>query len=34
MSRDLYIAKGTRATYSEHVMPWDNTGKNGPLAIF
>ena len=29
MSRDLYIAKGTRATYSEHGMTWDDTGKNG-----
>ena len=28
MSRDLYIAKGTRATYSEHGMTWDDTGKN------
>ena len=29
MSRDLYIAKGTRATYSEHGMTWDDTEKNG-----
>ena len=29
MSRDLYIAKGTRATYSEHGMTGDDTGKNG-----
>jgi hypothetical protein len=29
VSRELYIAKGTRATYSEHGMTWDNTGKNG-----
>ena len=29
MSRDLHIAKGTRGTYSDHGMTWDNTGKNG-----
>ena len=34
VNRDLYIAKGTRATYSDHGMTWDNTGKNGHYASF
>ena len=34
VNRDLYLAKGTRATYSDHGMSWDNTGKNGHYAPF
>ena len=34
VNRDLYIARGTRATYSDHGMTWDNTGKNGHYASF
>lgn len=34
VNRDLYIAKGTRATYTDHGMSWDNTGKNGHYAPF
>ncbi len=34
VNRDLYIAKGTRATYNDHGMTWDNTGKNGHYASF
>ena len=34
VNRDIYIAKGTRATYTDHGMSWDNTGKNGHYAPF
>lgn len=34
VNRDLYIAKGTQATYTDHGMSWDNTGKNGHYASF
>jgi hypothetical protein len=34
VTRDLYIAKGTKATYTDHGMTWDNTGKNAHYAPF
>ena len=34
VNRDLYIAKATRATYTDNGMVWDNTGKNGHYATF
>lgn len=34
VNRDLYLAKGTRAVYTDHGMSWDNTGKNGHYASF
>ena len=34
VNRDLYMAKGTRATYTDHGMSWDNTGKNGHYVPF
>ncbi len=34
VSRDLYIAKGTKAIYTDNGMTWDNTGKNGHYAPF
>ena len=34
VNRDLYIAKGTRSTYNDQGMSWDNTGKNGHYAPF
>lgn len=34
VNRELYVAKGTRATYTDHGMSWNNTGKNGHYAPF
>jgi hypothetical protein len=34
VNRDLYLAKGTRGSYTDHGMRWDNTGKNGHYASF
>ena len=34
VNRDLYLAKGTRSTYADHGMRWDNTGKSGYYASF
>ena len=34
VNRDLYLARGTQATYTDHGMTWDNTGKNGHYASF
>jgi hypothetical protein len=34
VNRDLYLAKGTRGSYTDHGMCWDNTGKNGHYAPF
>jgi hypothetical protein len=31
-STRLALAKGTRTTYNDHSMTWDNTGKNGHYA--
>ncbi len=31
---DLYLARGTTATYTDHGMTWDNTGRNGHYAPF
>ena len=33
-NRDVYMAKATRATYTDNGMIWDNTGKNGHYATF
>jgi hypothetical protein len=33
-NRDLYLARGAQATYTDHGMTWDNTGKNGHYASF
>ena len=33
-NRDLYLAKGSRGSYTDHGMRWDNTGKNGHYASF
>jgi hypothetical protein len=30
----LALAKGTRSTYTDHGMQWDNTGRNGHYAPF
>ena len=30
----LALARGTRSTYNDHGMSWDNTGKNGHYAPF
>ena len=34
VNRDLYLAKGSRGTYTDHGMRWDNTGKNGHYSSF
>lgn len=34
VSSSLALAKGTRSTYSNHGMHWDNTGRNGHYAAF
>ncbi len=34
VNQDLYLARGTQATYTDHGMKWDNTGKNGHYASF
>jgi len=34
VNHDLYLAKGSRSTYADHGMRWDNTGKNGHYASF
>ena len=34
VNKDLYLAKGTQATYTDHGMRWDNSGKNGHYAAF
>ena len=33
-NRDLYLAKGSRGSYTDHGMRWDNSGKNGHYASF
>ena len=30
----LALARGTRSTYTDHGMTWDNTGKNGHYSTF
>ena len=34
INRDLYLARCTRSTYTDHGMRWDNTGKNGHYSAF
>jgi hypothetical protein len=34
VNADLALAKGTRSTYTDHGMSWDNTGKNGHYSAF
>ncbi len=34
VSATLAMAKGTKNTYSDHGMNWDNTGRNGHYAAF
>jgi len=34
VNRDLYLAKGTASTYTDHGMSWDNTSKNGHFSQF
>jgi hypothetical protein len=34
VSSTLALAKGTRSTYTDHGMQWDNTGRNGHYAPF
>ncbi len=34
VSATLALAKGTKSTYSDHGMTWDNTGRNGHYASF
>ena len=34
VSPSLVLARGTRASYTDHGMSWDNTGKNGHYAPF
>lgn len=34
VSASLALAKGTRSTYTDHGMRWDNTGRNGHYASF
>ena len=34
VNRDLYLARGVRAEYSDHDMVWDNTGRNGHYSAF
>lgn len=34
VNRDLYLAKGSKGSYTDHSMHWYNTGKNGHYAAF
>ena len=34
VNADLALAKGTRSTYTDHGMIWDNTWKNGHYSAF
>ena len=34
INSDLYLARGSQASYTDHGMRWDNTGKNGHYANF
>ena len=34
VNADLALARGTRSTYTDHGMSWDNTGKNGHYSTF
>lgn len=34
VSATLALARGTKSTYSDHGMTWDNTGRNGHFAPF
>jgi hypothetical protein len=34
VNTDLYLAKGTASTYTDHGMTWDNTDRNGHYAPF
>ena len=34
VNRDLHLAKGSKGSYTDHGMHWDNTGKNGHYASF
>jgi hypothetical protein len=34
VNRNLYLAKGSRSTYTDHAMHWENSGKNAHYAAF